>query len=125
MPDIKLFHGFMAVIPEVDRTDFAELERRLAEPFVGITTHGTAEKGLYGGGDHGASTSAVVAAARAFLQSLDGDDQRLAALQPFDSPHRRRWTNAFTTWLPAGLMLDDLNAKQREAAMRVVAESMS
>lgn len=124
MADIKLFHGYMAVIPEVDRADFGDLERRLAEPFVGITTHGTVEEGLYGD-DPEASTSAVVAAAQLFLESLDSGDQRLAAVQPFDSPHRRRWTNAFTTWLPAGLMLDDLRPQQREAAMRVVAESMS
>lgn len=124
MPDIKLFHGYMAVIPEVDRADFADLERRLAEPFVGITTDGAVRDGLFDGGP-GASTSAVVAAAQAFLESLDSGDQRLAAVQPFDSPHRRKWTNAFTTWLPAGLMLDDLNAEQRAAAMQVVAESMS
>jgi hypothetical protein len=47
MPDIKLFHGYMAVVPEVDRPDFAALERRLDEPFVGITTDGTPRPGLF------------------------------------------------------------------------------
>jgi hypothetical protein len=128
MPDIKLFHGYMAVVPEVDRSDFAALEKRLDEPFVGITTDGIVRAGLYDvdePGDGGAAGAAVVAAAREFLDSLPGADQRFGALQPLDSPHRRRWTNAFTTWLPPGLLLDDLTPAQRDAAMRVVASSMS
>jgi hypothetical protein len=125
MPDIKLFHGYMAVVPEVDRPDFAALERRLDEPFVGITTDGHVRPGLFDLGEGGASTTPLVAAAREFLESLDGDDQRFAALQPLDSVHRRRWTNAFATWLPPGVLLDDLTPVQRDAAMRVVATSLS
>jgi Protein of unknown function (DUF3500) len=125
MPDIKLFHGYMAVVPEVDRPDFAALERRLDEPFVGITTDGSVRSGLFEVGEPGAPNASLVAAARGFLDSLAGDDQRFAALQPLDSAHRRRWTNAFATWLPPGLLLDDLAPAQREAAMHVVACSMS
>ena len=127
MPDIKLFHGYMAVVPEVDRPDFAELEQRLAEPFVGITTDGTPRTDVFSLDEHGAasSTAGVVDAARAYLESLSSDDQRFAAVQPFDSPHRRRWTNAFATWLPPGLLLDDLQDAQRDAAMRVIERSMS
>lgn len=125
MPDIKLFHGFMAVVPEVDRPDFTALERRLDEPFVGITADGGVRSGLFELGEPGAPTGSMVADAREFLDSLSGDDQRFAALQPLDSPHRRRWTNAFTTWLPPGLLLDDLTPAQRDAAMRVVAGGMS
>jgi Protein of unknown function (DUF3500) len=125
IPDIKLFHGYMAVVPEVDRPDFAALERRLDEPFVGVTTDGTVRGDLFDPGEPGAASDALVAAAREFLESLSGDDQRFAALQPLDSPHRRRWTNAFTTWLPPGLMLDDLTPAQREAAVAVMAKSLS
>lgn len=125
MPDIKLFHGYMAVVPEVDRPDFAALERRLDEPFVGITSDGAVRAGLYDVDEPGAAGAAVVAAAREFLDSLASADQRFGALQPLDSPHRRRWTNAFATWLPPGLLLDDLEPAQREAAVRVVAASMS
>lgn len=126
MPDIKLFHGYMAVVPEVDRTDFADLETRLDEPFVGITNDGNVRAGLYDIDDEpGATGAAVLAAAREFVDSLTSADQRFGALQPLDSPHRRRWTNAFTTWLPPGLLLDDLEPAQREAAIRVVASSMS
>jgi Protein of unknown function (DUF3500) len=125
MPDIKLFHGYMAVVPEVDRPDFAALERRLDEPFVGITTDGTVRSGLFDLDEPATPSASLVAAAREFLDSLSGDDQRFAALQPLESAHRRRWTNAFTTWLPPGVLLDDLTLAQREAAMRVVAHSMS
>lgn len=127
MPDIKLFHGYMAVVPEVDRPDFAALERRLDEPFVGITTDGRVRPGLFDPQKEpgGASVASPTAAATEFLDSLSGDDQRFAALQPLDSPHRRRWTNAFATWLPPGLLLDDLAPAQRDAAMRVVGSSMS
>jgi hypothetical protein len=125
MPDIKLFHGYMAVVPEVDRPDFAALERRLDEPFVGITTDGSVRPGLFDPGEPGPSSASLVDAAREFLGSLSGDDQRFAALQPLDSPHRRRWTNAFATWLPPGVLLDDLTPVQRAAAMRVVAASMT
>lgn len=125
MPDIKLFHGYMAVVPEVDRPDFAALERRLDEPFVGITADGHVRSGLFNLGDRGAPNHLLVAAAREFLDSLAGDDQRFAALQPLDSVHRRRWTNAFATWLPPGILLDDLAPAQRDAAMRVVAAGMS
>jgi Protein of unknown function (DUF3500) len=125
IPDIKLFHGYMAVVPEVDRPDFAALERRLDEPFVGVTTDGNVRGDLFDPAEHGAASDSLVTAALEFLDSLSGDDQRFAALQPLDSPHRRRWTNAFTTWLPPGLMLDDLTPAQREAAVGVVAKSMS
>ncbi len=128
IPDIKLFHGYMALVPEVDRPDFAAFETRSAEPFVGITPAGTPQAGLFEASQTGpspASTTSIVVAARAFLESLQAGDQRLAALQPFDSPHRRRWTNAFATWLPPGLLLDDLTPLQRDAAMRVVEASMS
>ena len=47
MPDLKLFHGYMAVIPTIDRDDFAALERSFDEPFVGITTDGTARSDLF------------------------------------------------------------------------------
>lgn len=124
IPDIKLFHGYMALVPEVDRPDFAALERRLDEPFVGVTTDGNVRPELFELGEPGASSASLVVAAREFLDSLAGD-QRFAALQPLDSPHRRRWTNAFTTWLPPGLLLDDLTGAQRAAAVRVMANSMS
>ena len=125
MADIKLFHGYMAVIPEVDREDFAALERRFEEPFVGITTDGIPRRDVFSLEDAGAPTGSIAGAARAYLQSLSSDDQRLAALQPFESPHRRRWTNAFSTWLPPGLLLEDLTAAQRDAAMEVIRRSMS
>ncbi len=125
MPDIRLFHGYMARVPEIDVPDFEGLERSFAQPFVGITTDGTARPNLFTPGASGASVDGVTAAACAFLESLAYEDHRAAARQPLDSADRRRWTNAFTTWLPPGLLLADLSPELRLAAMRIVQASMS
>lgn len=128
MGDIRLFHGYMATVPEVDEAEFEALEATFAEPFVGITTDGEVRRGLYeppARPDPGGHARAAAQGAREFLAALDYEDQRRAALQPLDSPHRRRWTNAFTTWLPPTLMLADLTPGQREAAMAIVRACMS
>lgn len=122
MGDIRLFHGYMAAVPKVDEGEFQALESAFDEPFVGITSDGTVRPGLYdapAGAEPGRMRGAMERA-RAFLETLEYEDQRRAALQPINSPHRRRWTNAFTTWLPPTLMLDDLRPGQRDAAMEIV-----
>jgi len=127
MDDIRLFHGYMAAVPRVDEAEFQALEATFDEPFTGITSDGTVRTGLYEAPldpDPG-RTGVAAERARTFLDMLDYEDQRRAALQPLDSPHRRRWTNAFTTWLPPTLMLDDLGPDQREAAMDIVRACMS
>jgi Protein of unknown function (DUF3500) len=128
MKDIRLFHGYMASVPKVDEGEFKALEQAFAEPFVGITTDGTVREGMYDApaGPEGRELARAVAArARAFIESLDYEDQRHAASQSLDSAHRRRWTNAFTTWLPPALMLDDLRPEQRDAAIGIVRACMS
>jgi hypothetical protein len=127
MGDIRLFHGYMAAVPKVDEGEFQALEAALDEPFIGITADGAVTPGLYdapAGADPG-RTRVVMDRAREFLQTLEYEDQRRAALQPIESRHRRRWTNAFTTWLPPTLLLDDLRPDQRDAAMEVVRACMS
>jgi Protein of unknown function (DUF3500) len=135
IPDIRLFHGFMSTIPVIDRPDFAALATRFEEPYVGVTTSGAARHGLYAAdadtnvseADRETSTEArlIVDAANDFLATLTSSDARLCAQHSFDSVHRRRWTNAFVTWMPPGVLLDDLTAPQREAALKVVERSMS
>jgi hypothetical protein len=125
MPDLKLFHGYMAVIPTIDRDDFAALEASFDEPFVGITTDGTPRSDLYSPEEPAAATDAIVDAALDFIGSLSFADQRAALLEPLESANRRRWTNAFTTWIPSGVLLDDLDQRQRDAAMAVLAATLS
>jgi hypothetical protein len=121
----RIHHSYFAQIPEMSQPEFAAISAAFDEPFHGITTDGTVREGVLSYEAGGASTAPIVEAARAFLDTLDQPDQRNYALQPFDSPHRRRWVNAFFHWMPAGLYLDDAGPAQREAAMRVIAASVS
>jgi len=64
----------------------------LAEPFVGVTTDGEVERGLYEISSTGVSTAPMVAAAEAFLATLD-EDQRDRTTFPVDSIEWRDWHN--------------------------------
>jgi hypothetical protein len=121
----RIFHSYFAQIPEMSQPEFAAVSAAFEEPFLGITTDGTVRRNVFAHHAGGASTGAMVDAAWAFLDSLDEPDQRSYALQPFDSPHRRRWVNAFFHWMPAGLYLDDVGPAQREAALRLIEASVS
>jgi hypothetical protein len=125
LPGCRIHHSYFAQIPEMSQPEFAAISAAFDEPFHGITTDGTIREGVLSYEAGGASTAPIVEAARAFLDTLDQPDQRNYALQPFDSPHRRRWVNAFFHWMPPGLYLDDAGPAQREAAMRVIAASVS
>jgi hypothetical protein len=117
----------MAVVPAVDREDFAALEAAFAEPFAGISSDGSPRPELFrelpAAGD--ATTAAVAGAATAFLATLEHADERRDAVRELGDPDRRRWTNAFATWIPQGVLLDDLDPAQRDAALRVIEASLS
>jgi len=75
----------------------ADAQRRsaadaLAEPFVGVTTNGDVEAGLFDISATGVSTAPVVSAARTFLDSL-GAEQREATAFETDSIEWRDWHN--------------------------------
>jgi hypothetical protein len=124
MEGLRLFHGLVTQLPEFVKPAFEALRANLNEPFVGLTTDGNPRAGLVSAAD-GPPTASVAAAAHAFLHSLSRPDQRQEVVQPRDHPYRRWWFNAFPDWMPTGLLLDDLDSPQREAAMAVVAASMS
>jgi hypothetical protein len=125
LPGCRIFHSYFAQIPEMSQPEFAAISAAFEEPFVGITTDGTVRPDVLSREPTGVSTAPIVDAARSFLEALDEPDQRAYAQQPFDSPHRRRWVNAFFHWMPPGVYLDDVGPAQREAAMRVIEASVS
>ena len=125
LPGCRIYHSYFAQIPEMSQPEFAALSAAIEEPFHGITTDGTLRSGVLAYDAGGPSTAPIVDAARAFLDTLDQPDQRGYAQQPFDSPHRRRWVNAFFHWMPPGLYLDDVGPAQRAAAMKVIEASVS
>ncbi|MCP2256129.1 Protein of unknown function (DUF3500) [Prauserella aidingensis] len=95
-----------------------------AEPFVGITTDGTPVPGLFGVADETAPTTGALDAAQAYLSSLDRD-QRGKAVLPVDAPEWQMWINAFLTFPEHGLLLQELGEEQRDAALAIVAASLS
>ena len=64
----------------------------LAEPFKGVTTHGTPRPGLFTVKATGVSTAAVQRAADAFLRSLS-DTQRHRTTFAVDDSEWRKWMN--------------------------------
>ena len=72
-----------------------------------------------------ASTIRAVAAANAFLDTLDAV-QREKALYEFGSPKKPNWSNLPVTMVPRnGVRLGDLTKAQREKAMGVIAAVLS
>jgi hypothetical protein len=98
---------------------------RATHPFVGITTDGTPIQGLFSLDEGpGASTKDITDAAEALVAVLAPGDRTLVEL-PIDSDRWRVWTNAFPTWRPQGLLLDDLDAGPRDAVVEILRASLS
>jgi hypothetical protein len=71
------------------------------------------------------TTTAIVSAANAFLATLN-DDERGRATFDFAGPQRTGWSNLPTgIFARKGLRLGDLTARQREAALALVAAALS
>ncbi len=94
------------------------------DPFVGITTDGTARPGLSPIGPTHVSTRPLVDAGLAFLATLD-DAQRRTVTFPVDSDEWRRWCNVHIYLFRHGLLLEDLTAPQRQAALELIRASFS
>jgi hypothetical protein len=95
---------------------------RAAEAFKGITANGQLEPGLFAIHRRGDDTTPMRRRALEFLEALSAD-QRHAALRPVDSPDWGRWSNAFEA--PHGASLLTMTDEQREAALAIVAATLS
>jgi Protein of unknown function (DUF3500) len=105
--------------------DHVELgERTVAEPFVGITTDGTTRPGLFPITSTGVSTRPIVNAGQAFLASLTAS-QREAVMFPVDSDQWRRWSNVHIYLMRHGLLLEDLDRRQQDAALDLLRVCLS
>lgn len=94
------------------------------QPFVGITTDGSALPDLFAA-TGGAADEALVEAGLAYFESLTPEQRGSGWVQPADSPVWRQWTNAFPRWEPAGVLLEDLDESQRRAALELMERSLS
>lgn len=116
------------VAQEGRRPSLAERSARaeaagLADPFVGITTGGAPEAGLFRIRSTGVSTAPVVTAAQGFLAALSGE-QRGRTLHPVDDPEWRKWMNQHF-YVRTGVGFDEMNEVQREAAFGLMGASLS
>ena len=73
----------------------------------------------------GDATGKTVAAARAFLATLDAAGRAQVSV-PFDDEHKTRWSNFPVGMVPRnGVRWGDLSAAQRQAALKLLATALS
>jgi hypothetical protein len=95
----------------------------LAEPFKGVTTHGTPRPGLFTVKATGVSTAAVQRAADAFLRSLS-DTQRHRTTFAVDDSEWRKWMNQHF-YVRQGVSFKEMSEPQREAAFALMGAGLS
>jgi hypothetical protein len=105
--------------------EYGEAGRRaIAEPFVGLTTHGQPIPDLYQVKSTGVSTEPVRLAAEAFLASLDAE-QRDSGRFKIDDPLWQGWSNIHCFVMRHGVALDDCSETQRQRALDLVRATCS
>jgi len=102
----------------------ADARRELARPLIGITSDGAVQAGLFSLSPTGVPTDAITDAALAFLELLT-TEQRQRAIFPLDAEERRMWFNIHPNVMRHGLLLEDLDVRQRAAALVVMAATLS
>jgi hypothetical protein len=111
-------------LPDPAAAIFDGVAQAAREPFRGLTSDGEIVSGLFPLGSTGIDPRPVVRAAEAFLDALSAAERR-RALYGADGEQIRWWTNAYPLWEPHGVLLDDLEPRQRDLAMDVVAAATS
>jgi hypothetical protein len=95
----------------------------LKEPFKGVTAGGTVEPDLFKLRQTGVSTAPVVAAAKAFLETLT-PAERSKTLFAIDDPEWRKWMNQHF-YIRQGVGFTEMTEPQREAAIGLMRASLS
>jgi hypothetical protein len=96
----------------------------LARPLVGVSSDGNVRPGLFPLQATGVATAPILDAAQGFLAALD-TGQRAKVVLDAEADERRMWFNIHPNVYRHGLMLEDLAPAQREAAMRLMAATLS
>lgn len=93
------------------------------EPFIGVTTNGRPEKGLFEIRSTGVSTAPVRKAAEKFLAALT-PAQRSKTMFPVDDSEWRKWMNQHF-YQRQGVGFDEMDESQREAALALIGAGLS
>jgi hypothetical protein len=105
-----------------DRSKGREVEAFNA-PFVGITTDGEPEKGLYSLRTTGVSTAPISNAAKAFINTLNAEQKKSVQFEANDIEWRK-WANQ-ANYYRDGLWFEKMSEAQRTAAFDLIAASLS
>ncbi len=111
-------------LPDAVLRNIPRLLASAESPWVGITTDGTAKPGLFSLEPTGIPTTPITEAANRFLAALTAS-QRIAATRPIDSPDWRTWHNSQMFLFRHGVLLEELEEVQREAAYDLLRSSLS
>ena len=96
----------------------------LAEPFRGITGSAGITPGLFKRAQTGVSLAPVVMAAQSFLAALTPEERGKASFA-IDGEAWRMWSNIHPWLMRHGVCLAGLGSEPREAALRLLRETMS
>ena len=113
-----------AAFPPFLQPMFDAAAAALARPLVGISSDGNVRPGLFPLHATGVATAPILGAAQGFLATLD-TAQRAKVVLDTEADERRMWFNIHPNVYRHGLMLEDLAPVQREAAMRLMAATLS
>lgn len=101
----------------------ANAREELARPYVGITSDGNVQAGLFKLEKTGVSTAMVADAAQVFLASLS-PEQRDKTVFPVDDTEWRNWANIHR-FTRQGVGLNEMTESQREQAYGLLRASLS
>src|SRR5438477_3161224 len=99
-------------------------ERLVNEPFKGITSYGNVIPDLFPLKASGVSTEPIRRAVADFLAALSPEQQHTVRFD-VSSDAWRRWWNIHPYLMRHGVLLEDLSDDQREAALRVLQQTLS
>lgn len=102
----------------------AAYNKRLAQPFVGVTCDGDALPDLYTLEDNGAPVEAMVEAARNLLR-VCSDAEQAKVRFAIDAPNWRMWSNPELYVNRYGLRMDELEPPLREAILGMMRATLS
>jgi Protein of unknown function (DUF3500) len=102
----------------------AEWDRAYARPFVGVTTDGKPQTGLFKLADEGAPVASAAKAAHHLLQTLS-DAERAKLVYPIDAGEWRAWLNPEFYIKQNGLRLEEIAPAAVEAVLALLKSSMS
>ena len=106
------------------QTVFKEWQALYETPFVGITTDGKVQEGLYSLKDEGAPVEKMAAAAWGVLDNLSPEERRRCQ-HPVGSPLWRKWQQTEMFFENYGVRLENASQETRERILEVLKASLS